>query len=293
MSIWFYLSLLSTLTAFLLLIKIISMKKEIKNIEKSIDRILNCDTNSLITVISNDTDLKKLATYLNLSLKRLRKLEIEYSRGNLELKNSITNISHDLRTPLTAIRGYLDLFDPKNLTKKQKDYLTFIRKKTDDLTKLTEQLFAYSKTLESSVFVKKEKICLIDILEDVVASSYSLFKENDLEPSVAMPNKKIYKNLDENALKRVLENVIYNAIKYSENEVAITLNDEGLITVSNTTTKLTHTSVEKIFDRYFTVENAKKSAGIGLSIAKQLVELNGGQISAKLKDNHLVVTLEF
>ena len=109
MSIWFYLFLVVLFVAVLFILKILIMKMEIKNIVESLTDILKSDTNNLITISTNDRDLKRLAILLNKSLKDLRRLELEYKNGNKELKSSITNISHDLRTPLTAIRGYLDL----------------------------------------------------------------------------------------------------------------------------------------------------------------------------------------
>ena len=148
MSIWFWLFWIVVFIAIFLSIKIIVMKNEISQIEKSLSIILKSDTNNLITVSSNDKDLKKLATSLNKNLKNLRKLELEYKQGNQELKASITNISHDLRTPLTAIRGYLDLIEKEKLENKQLEYLKIIDSKVKDLTELTEQLFDFSKGID-------------------------------------------------------------------------------------------------------------------------------------------------
>ena len=130
MSIWFYLFIIVCIITIILVIKIIVMKNGIKEIEEKFDFVIKSDTNSLITISTNDSNLKNLAKKINLNLKKIRKLEIQYNQGNEELKRSITNISHDLRTPLTAIRGYLDLIGDNNLSKKQKDYLSYIDDKT-------------------------------------------------------------------------------------------------------------------------------------------------------------------
>ena len=148
MSIWFYLFLIVLFIAIFFVLKVLIMKQEIKNIGSCLTDIINTDTNNLITINTNDKKLKELANLLNDSLKNLRKLELEYKNGNKELKTSITNISHDLRTPLTAIRGYLDLMDSSNLDSKQIKYLSIIDNKVKDLTFLTEQLFDFSKTLD-------------------------------------------------------------------------------------------------------------------------------------------------
>lgn len=291
MSIWFYL-IVTVILLLIVIIKIIIMKKEIKNITRNLPIIIKSDTNSLITIGTNDKNLKNLAKTLNSSLKELRRLELEYNQGNQELKRSITDISHDLRTPLTAIRGYLDLIDYKNLTPKQIEYLDIINNKTDTLIYLTEQLFDFSKTLESHNDINKKETCINTILEEVICSYYDLFKENNIEPIIEVTTEKIIKTLDENMLKRIFENVISNAIKYSDNTVNISLNKDGIISVSNKAKDLDSVTVNKIFDRYYTVKNAKKSNGIGLSIAKQLVELNGGKIKADYTDNNLTITIK-
>lgn len=292
MSIWFYLFLIVLCLSIFLILKIIIMKNEINNIGKSISNIINTDTNNLITISTNDSELKKLANVLNKSLKELRNLELEYKNGNQELKSSITNISHDLRTPLTAIRGYLDLMD-NNLTEKQIKYLQIIDSKVNDLTELTEQLFDFSKSIDIQNEIKRENICINDVLEDSIASFYSLFKEHSITPNIDICKGKVIRLLNENMLKRIFENIISNAIKYSDRDFKVKMFDDGTIEFSNTTDKLDQVSLEKIFDRYYTVRNAKKSNGIGLSIAKQLVDLSDGKITAIYKDNTLTIKLNF
>lgn len=293
MSIWFYLFLVILCISILLIIKIMIMKNEINNIGKSISSIINTDTNNLITINTNDNELKKLANVLNKSLKELRKLELEYKNGSGELKSSITNISHDLRTPLTAIRGYLDLMNNTNLSKQQIKYLKIIDDKVKDLTELTEQLFDFSKTLDIQGELNRENLCINAILEDTLASFYSLFKAHNITPKIEICEESIIKSLNKNMLKRIFENIISNALKYSENDFCVKLYNNGTIEFSNETTKLDQVSLKKIFDRYYTVSNAKKSNGIGLSIAKQLVDLSGGVIEAKYKNNRLFIKVKF
>lgn len=293
MGIWFYLFLTMSCVSVFLIIKILVMKNEIKNIDEYLSNILKSDTNNLITINTNDNDLKKLANTLNKSLKDLRQLELEYKNGNHELKSSITNISHDLRTPLTAIRGYLDLMDNSNLTDKQINYLKIIDSKVKDLTCLTEQLFDFSKSIDIQNEIKKESICINDVLEESLVSFYSLFKEYNIIPKIEICDDKVIRLLNENMLKRIFENIISNAIKYSEDDFKVKMYSNGTIEFSNKTDKLDSTSLEKMFDRYYTVRNAKKSNGIGLSIAKQLVELSNGKIDAKYKNGSLIIIVKF
>ncbi len=289
MSIWFYMFLIVLVILLFFIIKVFIIKKEVNNITKSLSYILKSDTNNLITNNTNDKSLKQLTDILNENLKDLRKLEIEYKNGNQELKSSITNISHDLRTPLTSIKCYLDLINNDEITKNQKKYLKIINTKVNELIDLTEQLFNYSKILDTEQEIKKDNICINAVLEDSIASFYSLFKEQNINPNIDICKVKVIRLSNENMLKRIFENIISNAIKYSQQDFNVKMYNDGTIEFSNKTDKLDKVSIEKIFNRYYTVENAKKSNGIGLSIAKQLVELLNGKIEATYKDNYIII----
>ena len=274
-------------------IKYILLKLSLNKLYKDFELIINSDTNNLLTISCNDKNLKEFINKLNKNLKKLRKLELEYNQGNINLKHTITNISHDLRTPLTAIKGYLDILDKKNFTKEQIKYFNIINTKVNDLVNLTEELFNYSKILDKAYLIKKEQVCLNIVLEEVFCSYYDLFKNNNIIPKIDITSNKIIKEIDLICFKRIIENIISNLLKYSNKSIYIKLDNTGSITFINKTKKLDKVSVGKIFDRYFTVESSKKSNGIGLSIAKELVILNNGEITAKYINNKLIIKIVF
>ena len=292
MSNWLYVTFsILLLICIILTLKIYSIKKSIKEIQKSIENILNTDTNNLILI--SDASVKKLAIFLNKELKEMRKQKLQYEYGNQELKRNITNVSHDLRTPLTAIKGYIELLKEESLTQNGRKYISVINRKTEELTELTEQLFDFAKILDTDMVLTKEKCYLNELLEEVLASYYPIFKEKDIVPEVLICKEKVEKVVNKASMIRVFENIFSNVVKYSNGNFKVELKNDGEIIFSNKATSLDATTVQKIFDRYFTVENAKKSTGLGLSIAKQLVELNGGSISAKYADNVLIIEIEF
>ena len=278
-----------------LTIKLYFMKKSVKEIEAGLKDILESDTNNLITISSSEKNIKKLATSLNVELKTIRKQKLQYESGNQELKKLVTNISHDLRTPLTAIKGYIDLIEKDKLSKNQEKYLNIIQKKTDELTELTEQLFDFSKTIDNNIKISKEKCNINEILEQALASYYVIFKEKGIEPQISMCSENVYKKLNKASIIRIFENILSNISKYCVNNFKVELKDDGTIIFANKVKDglLDATTVQKIFDRYFTVENAKKSTGIGLSIAKELVELNDGSISANFTKDTLIIEIKF
>ena len=293
MSIWFYMIIgLFIIILMFLSIKLMFIKKSVKDIKEQINLILRSDTNNLITISSSDKDVKELAESLNVELKELRNQRLQYENGNQELKKSITNISHDIRTPLTAISGYIDLIKNQKEDNKKDDYLKIIERKTKDLTAMTEQLFDYSKAIDWGVKIEKQRHCLNELLEETLANYYIIFKENNIIPYISIAEEKIYKVIDKKTIIRVLENILSNVIKYSNGDFKVLLDKDGKIIFSNKATSLDATTVQKIFDRYYTVESAKKSTGVGLSIAKQLVELNGGNIKAKYIKGYLIIEVE-
>ena len=276
-----------------MIIKLYFIRKSLKEIQNSISEILSTDTNNLLTISSSDKEIINLANSLNLELKNLREEKLQYENGNQELKTVMTNISHDMRTPLTAISGYIELIKENNDENKKKKYIEIIERKTNDLILLTEQLFDFSKTMDMKINIRKEKCCINEIIEESLVNYYSIFKKNNIVPKIEICNKKIYKYVDKNTIIRVFENILSNVSKYSNGDFKVVLDEYGRITFSNRATSLDATTVQKIFNRYFTVENAKKSTGLGLSIAKQLIELNDGIISAKYIKNHLIIEIYF
>ena len=277
-----------------LIVKLFIIKKTIREIEKSFTYILESDTNNIVTISSLDKDIKNLTINLNKNLVELRKQNLQYKNGNQELKKIITNISHDLRTPLTALKGYIDLIKQEKLSDNQKKYLKIIQKKSDEITELTGQLFEFSKivdTLENNINIKKEECCINEILEETLVNFYSIFKEKSIIPTIKITDKKMYKTINKVSIVRIFENILSNVSKYSNGNFKVEMNEDGIITFSNKATSLDATTVQKIFDRYFSVENAKESTGIGLSIAKQLVELNNGTIKAAYNDGYLIIEI--
>ena len=189
-------------------IKIFLLRKSIKEIRFNLNRILVSNTNNLISISSTDRELINLTNDLNVELEKLREERLQYENGNQELKHSITNISHDLRTPLTAISCYVDLLKEEILTKKQGRYINIINDKTNELVNLTEQLCAYSKSLDLEKKNNKKSYCINEILEETVGSYYNIFKKKDIIPNIKICEKKIYKNIDKTKVIRIFENLI-------------------------------------------------------------------------------------
>lgn len=276
-----------------LFVKILILQKAAEEIADAFADRLQTDTNTLIDISSRDKHMRHLADTVNIQLRKLRAEYHRFRQGDTELKNAVTNISHDLRTPLTAICGYLDLLEKEKKTETVKRYIDIIRNRSEMLTLLTEELFRYSVILSKESDMAREPVILNKVLEESLAASYAALNERNIVPRIQMPEEKVVRMLDSAALSRVFSNLLNNAIKYSEGDLEITLRETGEIIFTNTARGLNEVEVGKLFDRFFTVESARKSTGVGLTIARHLIEQMGGSISAEYDNGRLSIWIFF
>lgn len=278
--------------AVILAVKILIMQKSMDEICACIAEHLSSDTNQLVTVSSGDRHIRRLAGRISVQLAELRRMKLRYTGGDRELKEAITNISHDLRTPLTAICGYLELLETEEMTDNTRRYLDQIANRTEALKGLTEELFRYS-VISSVSELNYEQVNVGRVLEDTLISFLGAFEQKNITPNISLPDNAVFRTLDKSALSRIFGNIIGNAIKYSSGDFAVTMSENGEIVFSNTAPELSSVEVGRLFDRFYTVDSAHKSTGLGLSIAKLLTERMGGSISADYKENTLSINLFF
>ena len=274
-----------------LLIKIALMRKSMGEIASSLDNILDGDTNAVITVSSVDGSVRKLAARLNKQLRGLRARRIRYENGDRELKEAVTNISHDLRTPLTSISGYLELLSQEEKSETVEKYLDIIDNRTQTLKELTEELFRYAVILAQEE-ITLEMLDIKAVLEESILSFYGAMNEAGIVPELSITKNSVIRQSNRAALSRIFGNIIGNALKYSDGDLSVELSDDGQVTFKNHAHNLDKLRVEKLFDRFYTVQEAHGSTGLGLSIARSLVEQLGGSIGAEYEDGVLRIEVK-
>ena len=274
-------------------VKLYLLRKSTKEIEQEFTERILTDTNTLISISTNDRHMRKLAAVINEELLKLRAARQRFQQGDQELKNAVTNISHDLRTPLTAIYGYLDLLEQEPLSDTASQYLNIIRNRTEVLAQLSEELFRYSIIISSENTAVKEPVVLNRVLEESIAAFYTTLSAQNITPKIQIPERKITRMLDPSALERVFSNLFHNAIKYSDGDLEITLSESGSIVFANAASALDNVQVGRLFERFYTVETAGKSTGLGLAISRTLVEQMGGSISANYENHRLHICISF
>lgn len=285
--------IISFVVIFVLVIKIYLLKKSAREINEQISEKLSADTNTLIDISSSDKDMKKLAAALNVQLKILREEHIRFRHGDTELKTAVTNISHDLRTPLTAISGYLDMLEKDDMPESTRKYLNIISGRTEAMKQLTQELLKYSAAVSDETKLIMEEINVNNVLEESISAFYAVLTNHGIVPEISICEEIVRIKLNKTALSRIFSNIMSNAVRYSSGDLKITLTQNGCILFENKAEQLDEITVGRLFDRFYTVETADKTTGIGLSIAKALTEAMGGCISAELNINVLIIKVMF
>ncbi len=275
-----------------LLVKLWLLRRSLDEMVQQLGDRLSQNTNSPIFLSVRDAHARRLASELNLQLKRLRRQRQRYQQGDAELKDAVASISHDLRTPLTAIWGYTDLLEREELPENAKRYLGQIRNRMEAMTKLTEELFCYSLAAGQKE-LNPEPVDLRRILEESLMSFYAAMTQRGIRPDISLPEGAVVRMLDPSALGRIFGNIISNALKYSSGDFTAVLEENGAAVFSNSVQGLDPVSAARLFDRFYTVETGRGATGLGLSIAKALTERQGGRIQADVREGRLFITVCF
>lgn len=296
MTCWLWVGMGSMAVILLLLLgKIYFLKKSLREIAKAFEEHLDLNTNTLISVSGRDASVRRLAEQINRQLRRLCVLRHKYQQGDQAVKEAVTNLSHDLRTPLTAICGYLELLAKEEQTREASRYLQIIAERAQVMKQLTEELLQYT-TASSAAYapiLQQETVSLNQALEESMAAFYGALTGAGIEPVISLPEKQVLCRLNKKELARILGNILNNAVKYSDGDLTVILEESGRMTFANHASGLDEIQVGALFDRFYTVEAANDSTGLGLSIARRLTEQMGGRISARYQEGVLYLCLEF
>lgn len=289
-----YLLMVSVVINILLIAKIVAMRLSVKEIASDFAHRADLQSNTLIGVSSRDKQIRTLAKEINETLVKLRDAFNRYRLGDAEVKTAITNITHDLRTPLTAISGYIELIE-KSDDKEEKDrYFSIIKERVGHMKKLTGELFEYSIITAGEPTEEKQEVNVNKVLENSLMNFYPALKERGIEPEVNITEEAVVRTLYPSYTERIIGNLISNALKYSDGDLEVTLDEKGLFKIANSSKELSNVDVYRLFDRFYTVESARNySTGLGLSIVRVLSQRMDLSLNAKYEEGRLVIEIGF
>lgn len=299
MSFIIYLTIIVSILLLYFLTRYYLLKKEIKRAQRQLHELNKNALEKKIDLMYFDKDLENLAVEINKQIELTRKSKAEKRLSENELKQAISYISHDIRTPMTSILGYIQFLESDEITiEMRKEYTNIIKNSAQRLKVLLEDFFELSIIDQIDYPMKLEKIKLNQLILEVLLGFYEELNKQNLEPTIEIPNTEIIIMADSSAVKRVIENLIINAIKHSCGNINIFLEKTKAstqLTISNSVKELGESDLQRMFDRFYKADQTRtgKGTGLGLPIAKSLMNKMNGNIRAEFKENRLFMKCEW
>ena len=283
-----------SIACFVMFSMLIQIRIGSKNTVDQIQRIKDQDTNNLVNIELGMGD-SELINEINSLLKMLREERIMYNRKSHDIEQMMTNISHDLRTPLTSALGYVHLAQSDSIdAEEQKRELAITERRLRRLEELIDQFFEFYKVISGEKQPELGPVNLIGLLEEAVSHYFDDYNDRDRMIELNYDKSKILILSNKGMMMRVFDNLINNALKHGQGTLYISASYEYHEVKFTNATIDKQIDPEHIFDEFYTTDISRTtgSTGLGLAIAKQFVELLGGSITAMLNNDQFEITLK-
>lgn len=286
---------LLSISVLILFLYIIFILKQLKSINKQLDKRLIENTRQPLNIELFNKTITNLSKNINRCLKLEEKRRLESINDQKQFKELISNISHDLRTPLTSIKGYQQLLEKTPLDKHQVQLLKTAQKSTDELGLLIENFFEYSYLVTAKTEPNLKKININNLIVECVLSYIAILEEKNLNVNIK-ETPPVFVLGDKNMLIRIIENLLNNCAKHSLGDIDIKIEflQNAKITFTNPINQDTNINVDKLFHRFYTSDSTRnKSTGLGLSIVEFLVKQMDGNVGAYLNKTDHTLSIFF
>ncbi|WP_438496201.1 sensor histidine kinase [Paenibacillus sp. IHBB 3054] len=278
-----------------LMFRLFSLRKQIRNITKQLIELSAGNMDKKLDISLIDKDVTLLAAEINKNLTKQRELRINMIRSGKHLKESIANISHDLRTPLTSMIGYLQLLQKGHVTLEQREQIVITLRKANHLQTLIKSFYELAVLDSEHIQPEFRNVNYSNVIMDTVAECATMFEQRGLHPQISIPEESVFVWTDEEMLRRILQNLLDNAARYAMSDIRITLLNNGRteLILTNAISRSQDINPARLFDRFYTsdVSRSAGSTGLGLSIVKILTDRLRGTVSAELIGDHLQIKI--
>lgn len=277
---------------------LISYKRQVKDICRQLRFLQECDSNMLITTEMKKGHIEELAELLNTLLKERKKERADYQKKERMIADIYTNLSHDIRTPLTSLDGYFQLLEETQEENDRKRYIQIIQERIESLKEMLEELFTYTKLQNGTYELKLEPQNVGQILKETVFSYYDDWAEQGISPQFEITEEPVWIRGNKQALRRTIQNIIKNGLDHGNKEIRIQLsrNEKQMeLVFQNKIEPGEQIDISRVFERFYKADKArsKSSTGLGLSIAKGFVEKMHGEIAAEIKEDWFCIKISF
>lgn len=277
---------------------LISYKRQVKDICRQLRFLQECDSNMLITTEMKKGHIGELAELLNTLLKERKKERADYQKKEQMIADIYTNLSHDIRTPLTSLDGYFQLLEETQEENDRKRYIQIIQERIESLKEMLEELFTYTKLQNGTYELKLEPQNVGQILKETVFSYYDDWAEQEISPQFEITEEPVWIRGNKQALRRTIQNIIRNGLDHGNKEIRIQLsrNEKQMeLVFQNKIEPGEQIDISRVFERFYKADKArsKSSTGLGLSIAKGFVQKMHGEIAAEIKEDWFCIKISF
>ncbi len=273
-------------------------QRQVKDICRQLAFLIKNDSNMLISREFDFGGIGCLANILNEFLKVRKKERVEYLGKEKMIADTYTNLSHDIRTPLTSLDGYFQLLEASSDEETRKRYLKIIQERIQSLKEMLEELFTFTKLKNDSYQLELTKCCMNRILKEIVFSYYDEWMRIGITPNISIAEELLYLNGNVQGLRRVIQNIIKNGLDHGKSKIKIVLTraaDHMVLKISNQVLHPEEIDASQVFERFYKADAARNrtSTGLGLSIARELVLRMGGEIRADIIKDEFEVKICF
>ena len=273
-------------------------QRQVKDICRQLAFLMKHDSNMLIHREFDLGGIGMLSDRLNDLLELRRKEKQYYQEKETLIADTYTNLSHDIRTPLTSLDGYFQLMEACENVEEQRRYLNIIHERIHSLNEMLEELFMFTKLKNESYRLELTSCCINRILKETVFSYYDDWVRREIQPDIQITEEQLYIDGNKQGLSRIIQNVIKNGLDHGEKKIRIVLKREqnqAVLRISNQVIASEKIDIEHVFDRFYKADAArsKTSTGLGLSIAREFVRRMNGEIGAKIEENEFIVEMSF
>ena len=277
---------------------LISYTRQVKDICRQLRFLQECDSNMLITTEMKKGHIEELAELLNTLLKERKRERADYQKKEQMIADIYTNLSHDIRTPLTSLDGYFQLLEETQEENDRKRYIQIIQERIESLKEMLEELFTYTKLQNGTYELKLEPQNVGQILKETVFSYYDDWAEQEISPQFEITEEPVWIRGNKQALRRTIQNIIKNGLDHGNKEIRIQLsrNEKQMeLVFQNKIEPGEQIDISRVFERFYKADKArsKSSTGLGLSIAKGFVEKMHGEIAAEIKEDWFCIKISF
>lgn len=274
-------------------------KIQVRHLRRELALLKEEDTNYQLTSVVRIGGTEEMVTAFNCLIARYREEKRKLVRENGIYRESITSISHDIRTPLTSAKGYLQMLQKKTVTEeKREEYLRIIERRLDHVTDMLNQLFEFARIEAGEMKFEWEEFNAANVFAETLALFYDDFLKKGCEPEVALSEEPCRIRADRHVFIRIVENLIKNAMVHGTGGYRFYLIKEEKqvkICISNFTDSIEKEDMDKIFDRFYTTDRSRsrKTTGLGLAIVRRFTEAMGGVVDARLEERRFTVEAGF